>query len=305
LGASVFFADTNELATLTNTFKVGTTPTDPSTVSLAVTDPLGATTTYTYAGGTVSKTTTGIYTKDVACSSAGEWSYKWTGTGTAADVELGTWTVQETQLGRLYVTPQMLKSRLGIPQTDITSDYELHAACFAASRAIEQYCERVFYRTASSEVRTFVPAGWYELPLPAFSDLVSITTLATDNTGDGVYETTWATSDYQLLPVNPQAAPETKPYERIRAVGTLTFPLMIPLILARLDRVQITGVFGWPAVPQGVRMAAAILAAETFRLKDAPFGIATFGDMGAIRVRQNPMVEAFAAPYQRQPIRIA
>jgi hypothetical protein len=303
--ASVFFANANELATLTNTFSVGGVPTDPTAVSLVITDPLGAAVTYTYAGATITKTTTGVYTKDVACTTAGEWQYQWIGTGAAADTQVGTWTVQETELGHLYVTPQMLKSRLGIAATDTTQDYELHAACFAASRAIEQYCERSFWRTASTEIRTFVPRGWYDLPLPDFCDLVSVTTLATDDTGDGVFETTWTTADYQLLPINPGAAPESRPYSHIRAVGTLTFPLLIPLILARLDRVQITGVFGWPAVPQPIRMATAILASETFRLKDAPFGIATFGELGAIRVRQNPMVEAFASPYQRHAVRMA
>lgn len=305
MGATVFFANTNELATLTNTFTVSGTATDPTTVTLTVTDPNGAATSYTYAGGTVTRTGTGVYTRDVACATAGEWSYQWIGTGVGSDAEVGSWTVFEVELGHLYITPQVLKSRLGIPAADTASDYELHASCFAASRAIEQYCERIFWRTLSSEVRTFEPCGWYELPLPAFSDLVSVTTLKTDQTGDGTFETTWATTDYQLLPVNPSAAPESRPYTCIRAIGTQTFPLLIPQTLARLDRVQITGVFGWPAVPQGIRMAAAILASETFRLKDAPFGVATFGELGAIRVRENPMVQAFAAPYQRNPIRMA
>lgn len=305
MGASVYFADTNELATLTNTFTVGGVATDPTTVSLIVTDPTGTATTYTYAGGTVTKSGTGIYTKDVTCSSAGEWTYQWTGTGDCSDTTLGTWTVQEITLGHLYVTPQVLKSRLGISATDTASDYELWGACFAASRAIEHYCDRMFWRTASSEVRTFQPRGWYDLPLPDFCDLVSVTTLKTDATGDGTFEQTWSATDYQLLPQNYTAAPENRPYTHIRAIGSYTFPLIVPRTLARLDRVQVTGVFGWPAVPHGIRQATAILASETFRLKDAPFGIATFGDLGVIRVHENPMVQAFAAPYRRNPILIA
>jgi hypothetical protein len=303
--ATVFYANTNELATLTNTFSVGGVATDPTAVSLVITDPTSTATTYTYALAQITRTSAGIYTKDVACPTAGEWQYQWIGTGAASDTQVGTWTVQEIELGHLYVTPQMLKSRLGITSTDTAQDYELHAACFAASRAIEQYCERSFWRTASTEVRTFTPRGWYDLPLPDFCDLVSVTSIATDGTGDGVFETPWAVTDYQLLPVNPGAAPERLPYTHVRAVGVQTFPLIVPQVLARLDRVQITGVYGWPAVPQPIRMATAILASETFRLKDAPFGIATFGDMGAIRVKQNPMVEAFAAPYQRHAVRMA
>lgn len=294
--ASVFFANANELATLTNTFSVSGTPTDPTTITLTVTNPAGTSTDYTYALGEVTRSGAGVYTMDVSCTTAGEWQYQWVATGTVSDIEIGTWTVYETDLGHLYATPQMLKSRLGITST--TDDYELHAACFAASRSLEQYCARTFYRTAST-TRTFVPNGWYELELPEFNDLVSITTLKTDTSGDGSFDVTWSASDYQLLPVNPSAAPETKPYTHIRAVGSYSFPLTIPLVLARMDRVQITGVWGWPEVPVGIRQAAIILAAETFRLKDAPFGVAGFGEFGAVRIRDNPMIGFYANPYRR------
>lgn len=297
--ATVFFVNTNELATLTNTFSVNGTPTDPTTITLTVTDPTGASTSYTYALATISRTGTGVYTKDIPCSVAGEWQYQWIGTGTASDIQVGTWTVYEVELGHLYVTPQMLKSRLGI--TGTTDDYELHAACFAASRAIEQYCERTFYRSASA-ARTFTPHGWYELRLPAYNDLVSVTTLKTDADGDGTYENTWQATDYQLLPVNPAAAPETRPYTKVRAIGQSVFPLTLPIVLTRLDRVEITGVWGWPAVPMGIRQASLILAAETFRLKDAPFGVAGFGEFGAVRIRNNPMIAFYADPYRRAPI---
>ena len=52
-------------------------------------------------------------------------------------------------------------------------------------------------------------------------------------------------------------------------------------------------------------MAAAILATEAFRMKDAPFGIATFGEFGAMRVGENPKVAQYAGPYMRNPIRMA
>jgi hypothetical protein len=297
--ATVFYANANELATLTNTFSVSGVATDPTAISLTVTDPTGTATTYTYALAQITRSGAGIYTKDIPCSTAGEWQYLWTGTSAASDAQAGTWTVYETDLGHLYVTPQMLKSRLGI--TGTSDDYELHAACFAASRAIEQYCNRIFWRSASA-ARTFVPMGWYELELTDYNDLVSITTLKTDTSGDGTFDVTWSASDYQLLPFNPGSAPETRPYTRIRAIGTQMFPLTIPLVLARMNRVEITGVWGWPTVPIGIREASLILAAETFRLKDAPFGVAGFGEFGAVRIRNNPMVAYYADPYRRNAI---
>lgn len=299
MGASVFFQSSNELATLTNTFKVNGVATDPTAVTLTITDPTGAITTYTYGAGQITRSGTGVYTKDIACATAGEWAYQWDGTVTASDATAGTWTVYETSLGHLYCTVEALKSRLGISAADTIDDYELHAACFTASRWIEQFCERVFYRSAS-EARTFVPTNLYWLKLPEFCDLVSVTSLKTDASGDGVFETTWATTDYQLHPVNPTAGPEQRPYRQVKAVGTLLFPLPVPTLM-RSDLIQVTGVWGWPSVPYAIRQAAAVLAAETFKLKDAPFGVAGFGDLGLIRIRDNPKVAALAGRYQLNP----
>lgn len=299
MGATVFFQSANELATLTNTFKVGGVATDPTAVTLTVTDPTGASTAYTYGAGQVTRTGTGVFTKDIACATAGTWTYEWEGTVAASDAVVGTWDVQETALGRLYCTVETLKSRLGIPLTDTVDDFELHGACFAASRWIERYCERIFYRTAS-EARTFEPTGLYLLRLPEYCDLVSVTTLKTDASGDGTFETTWQATDYQLRPVNPTAGPETKPYTEVKAVGTLIFPLPVPTLM-RTDLVQVTGVWGWPSVPAAIRQAAAVLAAETFKLKDAPFGVAGFGELGLIRIRDNPKVASLAGAYQRNP----
>jgi hypothetical protein len=298
LAASVFFESSSELATLTNTFKNSAgIATDPTTISLTITTPAQVATTYTYAAAQITKTSTGVYTKDIACTEDGEWTYEWTGTGAVSDVAAGTWTVYETGLGKLYCAIDALKSRLGIGATDTVDDYELHAACFAASRALEQYCQRTFYRTATGTIRTFETVDLYCLSLPVFNDLVSVSALKTDAAGDGTFETTWASSDYQLLPYNPSAAPEQRPYTKIKAIGSYTFPTPSGRS-DRDDRVEITGVYGWPFVPMGIKQAALILAAETFRLKDAPLGIAGFGEFGAVRVRENPKVAYFAAPYR-------
>lgn len=302
MAATVFFESTNELATLRNVFKVSGTPTDPTAVTLTVTSPSNTVTTYTWpTPNTLTRNGTGDFSKDITCSEDGDWQYLWEGTNAASDAEAGTWTVFETTLGKLYATVAALKSRIGI--TDAVDDYELHMACFAASRAVENICERVFYRTATGTVRTFVPDGLYCVTLGAYNDLVSIATLKTDAGGDGTFETTWSASDYQLHPVNPAAAPEVRPYTKIQAVGSQTFPL--PLVIGRRDMVQVTGVFGWPAVPIAVKQATLILAEELFKLKDAPFGVAGFGDLGVVRIRENPKVAALIGPYQRYPMLVA
>lgn len=292
--AEVFYEHASaELATLTNTFSVNGTATDPTTITLTVTDPTGTATSYTYAGGTITRTSAGVYTKDIPCTADGTWTYTWIGTGTASDVVAGTWTVFGTDLSKLYCTVEELKSRLGIASTDTQDDFELRLAVDSVSRWIDQHCERHFWR--ATQTRYFVPTSQYCL---AIDDLVSLTTLKTDSSGDGTFETTWASSDYQLRPVNATAGAEAAPYTEIKAVSTQTFPVPYAT-LARSDRAEVVGVFGWPAVPAAVKDAALMLAAETLKMKDAPFGVAGFGEFGAVRVRANPLVMARLAPYRK------
>src|SRR5262249_49406744 len=129
--ATVFFNDANEFATLTNVFKVNGVPTDATVVTLTVTDPAGVVTT-----PAVTHTTTGTYTANIACTVTGTWNYLWEGTGTASDAVAGTWTVTDTTVSRLYATPDELKSRIGI--TDTQDDFEIMLACQAAARKIEE-----------------------------------------------------------------------------------------------------------------------------------------------------------------------
>lgn len=62
---------------------------DPTNVLVAVTDPNGTVTTYTYLLSQIVKVSTGIYTYDLLVPTAGFWSYKFTTTGavvTASEV---------------------------------------------------------------------------------------------------------------------------------------------------------------------------------------------------------------------------
>lgn len=296
MSATVFFSSANELATVRNTFSVNGSPTNPTTTTLTITSPTNVVTT-----PSASNPSTGLFTADVTCNEAGTWLYRWDGTGAATDMVTGTWEVQEIELGRLYCTVEALKSRLQITNDD--DDFELHDACFGASRWIENHCERHFWRTASTEVRTFVPDDWYCLKLPEFNDLVSVTTLKTDGGGDGTFETTWTAGQYQLLPLNPTAGPERKPYTAIKALGQ-TFPVQCGTGV-RTDSVQITGVFGWPAVPASVKTAARIIAAEYYRYKDAPLGAGGQGEFVLPVTNNSERAKSMLAAYRRNAVLVA
>lgn len=278
MSATVFWQDVNELATISVTF-TGT----PTEVILTVTDPTGAVTTPTMTGSGA-----GPYTANVACGAApGVWSYLVEGTGTASDAQAGTWTVTDPALTKLYCTPAELKSRLGI--TDTEDDFEITTACQAASRYVDEITGRYFWQ--GTDTRTYVPEGITRLPL---DDLVSVTSLKVDRDGDGTFEETWTLgTDYQLEVApgryNTVSKGEAWPYTAaIVITGGKLFPWV--WMWSHLNRVQVSGVFGWPAVPANVKQAAMITAAAIFKRKDAPFGIAGFNELGAVRVTADPMV---------------
>jgi hypothetical protein len=77
-------------------FRVDGTLTDPTTVTLKLYRPNGTTDTYTYGGGTITKDSTGIFSKVYTLSSEGTWRWKWEGTGTAAAARAGTIFVEDT-----------------------------------------------------------------------------------------------------------------------------------------------------------------------------------------------------------------
>lgn len=76
--------DISATVTMRCNFKVDTALTDPTTISLTVTDSAGTATTYTYAGATVTKDAVGQYSKGLVVTLAGEWIYTFAGTGAVA-----------------------------------------------------------------------------------------------------------------------------------------------------------------------------------------------------------------------------
>lgn len=295
MSATVFLSGTAELATLANTFSVAGVATDPTTVTLTITSPTGAyTASYTHAASQITHSSAGVYTKDIACAEAGIWKYVWTGTGTASDIQEGTWTVQGSDLAKLYCTVEELKSRFG-GVSDANEDLEFRQVVDTVSRAIDEYCQRQFWR--GSTTRTYQATHPYCMRV---DDLVAVTALNTDPAGDGTFDTAWASSDYQLLPPNAATHAEARPYTEIRAVGSYTFPTCRSH-LARDDRVQVAGVFGWPAVPAAVKQAALIMAADYYKLKDAPGGMHSFGDF-AVRIRENSRAVLLLNPYRKHAV---
>jgi len=302
MAATIFYTGSAEIATLGNTFSVSGTPTDPTAVSCVITDPIGTAVTHTYLGAApsdISRSGTGVYQLLIPCVTTGLWSYVWVGTGSASDIQAGTWTVQPNPVGgHLYVSVEELKDRLRI--TDTQDDMSLQFAVQSASKWIEGYTGRYFWQ--GPDTRTYVPYDIYEQPL---DDIVSITSFRTDQDGDGVFEQVWVQdTDYQLATsryeFNQMVSGELRPFTLARVItaagGGKFFPYIWPF--APLNRIQVTGQFGWPAVPLAVRQAALQLATDFYKFKDAPFGLAGSSDLGVVHVQADWMtVMTLLNPY--------
>lgn len=283
--AEVFFNHLSELATISNTFAVDGVATDPATVSLAVTDPDAATVTYTYAAGQISRTSAGVYTRDISCAStaAGQWSALWVGTGTASDVEPVTWTTFATALNRCYTSLALVRNAIGATATD--RDELIMGAILAGSRGIDDHCERRFWLDAATSTRRLRIADRLMVDddgdeILVVDDVATETGLVLE-VGDGTTWTTVDADDYETDPDN--AIADGKPITGLRRVSGCW---------SSYRRARVTARYGWPVLPHQVTQAGLIQAQRLYKRKDSPEGVLGSSEWGAVRVaRVDPDVQ--------------
>jgi hypothetical protein len=194
-----------------------------------------------------------------------------------------------------YVTLATFKETLQIPSADTTDDSRLQAVLDATDQLINNYCERPAGFISSTQTRYYTAErGDYCL----IDDMVSITTLQTDNDGDGVYETTWSATDYILAPRN--AVANLQPYTEIDTAPG--FPKVFPV---EYLGVKVVGSFGYKAssAPQAVQQAALIQAGAVYFSLTAPSGAIGGADLGGIiRLARalHPEAQVLLEPYRKR-----
>ena len=109
-----------------------------------------------------------------------------------------------------YCTVAEWKAWAGLD--DAIDDVIIDRAITAVSRGIDNFTKTRFYRTFPGLAWVYDSCDGRHLDI---DDAAQVTEVATDADRDGVFETVWAAADYQLLPLNPVAAPEQKPYTEI------------------------------------------------------------------------------------------
>lgn len=200
-------------------------------------------------------------------------------------------------LGDSYATLAELKARLSnLEDVTIYNDV-LEDALDSVSREIESYCGRQFNNTDTATARTYGPDEVFTLregssvsQWARVDDFYDATGLIIESGGN-----TWAADDFVLHPRNGVVDGQTGwPYCEVYAAGSLSFGTGL----------SVTAKWGWAAVPAPVKQACLIMAAETFQIKDAPFGVLGMDQFGPVRVRDNRMAAAKLSRYCRDPIRV-
>lgn len=210
-----------------------------------------------------------------------------------------------------YLDLAVWKDELSV--TDNTQDARLGRYITRASRTLDRWCQVVpgffaaaeetaaarYYDVLAAEPsRSFMDAlesdrveQWFlhgGCPTGLFVEpFVQLTSLKTDEDGDGVYEVTWATTDYRLGPANAAAFGE--PYRVIevnRDTGRYGFPI-------GQRRIEATCRWGWPTVPESIQEATSLLANRMRNRGKTPEGVMGSEERGFISLKEmDPDVKA-------------
>lgn len=171
-------------------------------------------------------------------------------------------------------------------------DALIERAINAVSRAIDQYCgfpRRKFWKDVTPTTHTYTPDLRNELYV---DDIADKTGLVISTDGD-----VWATDDFVLYPFNAEQLNTAHAFTKIIAVSSRLFPSN------RTGRpiVNVTAYHGWSAVPDEVVEACIIRSTSILKRKDAPFGVAGFGEFGtSVRIRaEDPDVADLLGPLRR------
>lgn len=191
-----------------------------------------------------------------------------------------------------YADLTTFKARYMPDDTSTGRDASIEAIIEAVSREIDNWTARRFWSTSDDETRYFTAAT----PISVYpdEDIISITTLKTDDDNDGVYENTWSAADYITFPVNKS------PLTWISSSGRgalLRFPCY-------QSAVQVVGKFGYcdiADVPKPVVEACYLQSHRIFKRMEAPFGVIGGNEMGTpvIITKLDGDVMQLINPYKR------
>lgn len=217
----------------------------------------------------------------------GRYTATLTGTIGAAAV-IASLTVVVTGLPT-YTTLDLLRADLRIPAADTTRDARLTGLIAAASRVIDDHCDRRFWADAAATARVFRTRD--RVVDDDDGQLLLVDDIA-DDTGlvvEAANATTWTTLVDSVDTVPDNALTRYRPVTGLR-LDTACW--------STWRRIRVTAVWGWPAVPEPVSRACLVMAARMHR--DIPDSVAatTASEWPRGVKLVDPGTEAILAPYR-------
>ena len=167
-----------------------------------------------------------------------------------------------------YVTTAELAAFLRI--TDSVDDVQLALAITAASRAVDEHCDRQFGKVDAPAQRLYTPVWRPERGrwVARIDDLMSTTGL-TVSVSAGTVDL------YTLEPAN--AAADARPWTQLAidpdAANQPTGD--------ELNELIVVAPWGWTTTPPPVRQAVLLQASRFLARRDSPFGVAGSPDLGS------------------------
>lgn len=197
-------------------------------------------------------------------------------------------------IGDPYITAAELKSYLQIQDDIAAFDERLADAVASASREVEQFCGRQFNKADTATPRSYEIDRRTKVYVDDFWTDAGLVV----EEGDG---RTWQPIDsdaYTLAPHDGIVDGLPWPYYRLEFYSPLT-----PSSRYSTRRLRVTAQWGWPAVPATIRQAVFQVAAQTYRLADAPLGVTGSTQYGGVvRLQDLPQVTAKLRRYKSEPI---
>lgn len=166
-----------------------------------------------------------------------------------------------------YLTLAELKAFVKVD--DAVDDVQLAMAITAASRAVDEHCNRQFGQVAAAEERRYT--AWYDHErgrwVVDIDDLQDATGLTVEVDGDAV-------TPYTLEPVN--AVLKGKAWTRLVVSDESAV-----LPAGDANEVAIEALWGWSAVPASVKQATALQGNRLASRRTSPLGVAGSPEAGS------------------------
>jgi len=155
--------DVGDVARIEAPFRdVDNQPADPTTVTASIRKPDGTVTDYTVSLGEIVRDGVGLYHLDVAVDMAGDWFYRFAGTGTVSVADEKTFVAREPLTSLLGPLDANALTTLGETReyvlrdaTDDSQDRKLITLINAYSRAVEKYTRREWLPITLAATRSF------------------------------------------------------------------------------------------------------------------------------------------------------